>query len=141
MIFLIIENSSDRTVNSINSIQSENGNGNGSKRSSIFSISQQQLIEIRRHVRRHSKEFLEKISPIDLNGWKQQNWGGRSFEVIKSPIRFFLLLTTPMADPEGKHHWNKYLSILHCITGPIFVVFATGRKHCSVDLICILFLC
>lgn len=47
-------------------------------------------------------------------------------ELIKAPIRLFLLITTPMADVEGKHEWNKLLSTLHCITGPIFVVYAFG---------------
>ncbi|RWS24669.1 Sodium/potassium/calcium exchanger 6-like protein [Leptotrombidium deliense] len=77
-----------------------------SRASSIFSLSHTQLLQIRRA----SKEFLEKISPIDLNGWKQQNWGGKGMEIIKAPIRFFLLLTTPMADVEGKDDWNKPLN-------------------------------
>jgi len=47
-------------------------------------------------------------------------------ELIKAPIRLFLLITTPMADIEGKHEWNKLLSTLHCITGPIFVVYSFG---------------
>lgn len=47
-------------------------------------------------------------------------------ELIKAPIRLFLLVTTPMADVEGKQEWNKLLSTLHCITGPIFVVYAFG---------------
>lgn len=47
-------------------------------------------------------------------------------ELVKAPIRLFLLITTPMADTEGKHEWNKPLSTLHCITGPIFVVYAFG---------------
>lgn len=89
-------------------------------------------------VRRASLEFLEKITPIDKSGWKHRNWGGRSLEVIKAPIRFFLLLTTPTVDVDphatpseeedevDRVEWNKPLSILHCITGPIFVIFATG---------------
>jgi hypothetical protein len=39
-----------------------------------------------------------------------------------------LLLTTPMADLEEKEEWNKPLSVLHCITGPLFVVIASGSK-------------
>lgn len=96
---------------------------------SILSISKQQLVYLRRasrDIRRQSMEFLSAVSPIDLNLWKQQNWGGRSMELIKAPIRLFLLITTPMADVEGKQEWNKPLSTLHCITGPIFVVFAFG---------------
>lgn len=71
-------------------------------------------------------DFLAAVSPIDLNVWKQRNWGGRTMELIKAPIRLFLLITTPMADVEGRHEWNKLLSTLHCITGPIFVVYAFG---------------
>lgn len=33
-----------------------------------------------------------------------------------------------MADPEDKGEWNKLLSALHCITGPLFVVYALGCK-------------
>lgn len=48
-------------------------------------------------------------------------------ELVKAPIRLFLLITTPMAYVEGKQEeWNKMLSTLHCITGPIFVVYAFG---------------
>ncbi|RWS07823.1 Sodium/potassium/calcium exchanger 6-like protein [Dinothrombium tinctorium] len=117
------------TVNSIYSTVSSNvytdtynRRSRASRASSIFSISQTQLLQMRRA----SKEFFEKISPIDLDGWKQQNWGGKSMEIIKAPIRFFLLLTTPMVDVEGKEEWNKFLSALHCITGPLFVLFAIG---------------
>lgn len=97
-----------------------------SNTASIFTltINQEQLIQLRRA----SKEFLEKITPIDKEIWKHQNIGGRGFEIIKSPIRFFLLLTTPVADLEEKEEWNKPLSVLHCITGPLFVLLATGCK-------------
>lgn len=72
-------------------------------------------------------DFLAAVSPIDINVWKQRNWGGRTMELIKAPIRLFLLITTPMTYVEGKHEqWNKALSTLHCITGPIFVVYAFG---------------
>jgi len=48
-------------------------------------------------------------------------------ELVKAPIRLFLLITTPMAYAEnGRCEWNKLLSTLHCITGPIFVVYAFG---------------
>lgn len=54
---------------------------NKSRQSSIFTltINQEQMLQLRRA----SKEFLEKITPIDRDGWKQQNWGGRGFEIIK----------------------------------------------------------
>ncbi|KAG9511202.1 putative sodium/calcium exchanger 7, partial [Fragariocoptes setiger] len=100
-----------------------------SRSASLLSVSKQQLINLRRasrDIRRQSMVFLSGVSPIDLDLWRQQNWGGRSMELVKAPIRLFLLLTTPMADVEGKHEWNKPLSTLHCITGPIFVVFAFG---------------
>jgi sodium/potassium/calcium exchanger 6 len=111
---------------------------NMSRRSSRVSILSGSSIQ---KVRRASKDFLEKITPIDKSGWKHRNWGGKSLEVIKAPIRFFLLLTTPCidvdphatpTDNDSSHvevdrvEWNKPLSILHCITGPLFVIFATG---------------
>lgn len=100
-----------------------------SRSASIMSISKQQLGNLRRasrDIRRQSMDFLAAVSPIDPNIWKQRNWGGRTMELIKAPIRLFLLITTPMADVEGKHEWNKLLSTLHCITGPIFVVYSFG---------------
>lgn len=100
-----------------------------SRSASIMSISKQQISNLRRasrDIRRQSMDFLAAVSPIDMNVWKQRNWGGKTMELIKAPIRLFLLITTPMADVEGKHEWNKLLSTLHCITGPIFVVFAFG---------------
>ena len=69
---------------------------------------------------------MKKLHTIDKEIWKHQNWGGKGFEIIKSPIRFFLLLTTPMADLEEKEEWNKPLSVLHCITGPLFILLASG---------------
>ena len=90
-------------------------------------------------VRQASREFLDKITPIDATGWRHRNWGGKSMEVIKAPIRFFLLLTTPTIDVDphapaaaaedlvDSVDWNKPLSVLHCITGPLFVVFATDQ--------------
>lgn len=99
---------------------------NKSNTASIFTltVNPEQLLQLRRA----SKEFLEKITPIDKEVWRHNNIGGRGFEIIKSPIRFFLLLTTPMADLEEKEEWNKPLSVLHCITGPLFVLLATGCK-------------
>lgn len=112
-----------------NSLSPDDCNRRRSRSASIISISKQQLGNLRRaskDIRRQSMDFLAAVSPIDLNVWKQQNWGGRTMELIKAPIRLFLLITTPMADVEGKHEWNKLLSTLHCITGPIFVVYAFG---------------
>lgn len=100
-----------------------------SRSASLISLSKQQIGNLRRvsrDIRRQSMDFLAAVSPIDLNVWKRQNWGGRTMELIKAPIRLFLLITTPMADVDGKHEWNKLLSTLHCITGPIFVVYAFG---------------
>lgn len=97
--------------------------------------------ETRLAVKRASRDIFEKIKPIDATGWQHRNWGGKGMEVIKAPIRFFLLLTTPTIDvdphapPAAKDEegdecdtmeWNKPISCLHCITGPLFVVFATG---------------
>lgn len=114
----------------VNSLTPEAANSHRRSRSaSILSISKIQMTNLRRasrDIRRQSMDFLAAVSPIKLDVWKQRNWGGKTMELIKAPIRLFLLITTPMADVEGKHEWNKLLSTLHCITGPIFVVFAFG---------------
>lgn len=105
-------------------------NGYRANRSaSVISISKQHLATLRRasrDIRRQSMEFLSSVSPIDVDLWKQQNWGGRTMGIVKAPIRLFLLLTTPIADIEDRDVWNKPLSVLHCSTGPIFVAFAFG---------------
>lgn len=119
----------DNLFTGVNSLDPDMAKRRQSRSASILSISKQQLGHLRRasrDIRRQSMDFLAAVSPIDLNVWKQQNWGGRTMELIKAPIRLFLLITTPMADIEGKHEWNKLLSTLHCITGPIFVVFSFG---------------
>lgn len=101
-----------------------------SRSASLLSISKTQLNNLRRasrDIRRQSMDFLSAVSPIDVNVWKQRNWGGKTMELVKAPIRLFLLVTTPMAyAEEGRSEWNKPLSALHCITGPIFVVYAFG---------------
>lgn len=116
-----------------NSLSPETATGGAQRRSrsaSLISISKSQLNNLRRaskDIRRQSMDFLAAVSPIDINVWKQRNWGGRTMELVKAPIRLFLLITTPMAYVEGsKHEWNRLLSTLHCITGPVFVVYAFG---------------
>ncbi|XP_074597374.1 mitochondrial sodium/calcium exchanger protein-like [Brevipalpus obovatus] len=121
------DNSAYSTVTSVNDVYATRSSKR-SRASSIFSLSPNQVLQIRRA----SREFLEKITPIDVMRWKRKNWGNRTLEVIKSPIRLFLLLTTPMADPEDKGEWNKLLSALHCITGPLFVVYALGFGGLSI---------
>lgn len=111
------------------SAQNGSGQHRHSRSTSIMSISKQQLLYLRRasrEIRDQSIDFLAAVSPIDIDVWRQQNWGGRTMELVKAPIRLFLLITTPMADIDGKHEWNKPLSVLHCITGPIFVSYAFG---------------
>lgn len=119
----------DNLFTGVNNLSPEAASRRRSRSASLLSVSKQQLGNLRRasrDIRRQSMDFLAAVSPIDLNVWKQQNWGGRTMELVKAPIRLFLLITTPMADVEGKHEWNKLLSTLHCITGPIFVVYSFG---------------
>lgn len=100
-----------------------------SRSASLLSISKQQLVNLRRasrDIRRQSMDFLAAVSPIDLEVWRQRNWGGKTMQLVKAPIRLFLLITTPAADTDGRDEWNKPLSALHCITGPIFVAYAFG---------------
>lgn len=125
-----------------------NGRRRSQRSASVLSISKQHLATLRRaskDIRRQSMEFLSSVSPIDVDLWRQQNWGGRTMGLIKAPIRLFLLLTTPIADIENREEWNKLLSTLHCITGPIFVTLAFGLGNYyianSVPLLLVVFLC
>lgn len=119
----------DNLFTGVNSL-SPDAAGHHRRSASILTLSKTQINNIRRasrDIRRQSMDFLAAVSPIDVNVWKQRNWGGKTMELVKAPIRLFLLITTPMAYVEGeKEHWNKPLSTLHCITGPIFVVYAFG---------------
>ncbi|KAI8504995.1 Mitochondrial sodium/calcium exchanger protein [Branchiostoma belcheri] len=70
----------------------------------------------------------EGLNPIDTAGWKDKGAFGKAYEVFKAPIQLVLNLTVSVVDfEEGNHNWNRPLNCLHCITGPLFVVFAINN--------------
>jgi sodium/potassium/calcium exchanger 6 len=40
-------------------------------------------------------------------------------------------MTIPLVDYEAENHnWNKFLNMMNCLTGPLFIVFAIkGKKN------------
>lgn len=72
------------------------------------------------------KDFIFELCPIDISGWGERRWYSKIVEILKAPVYFLLAITTPVVDYEADHHnWCKYLNVLHCITGPMFVVFCS----------------
>ncbi|KAK3592204.1 hypothetical protein CHS0354_034308 [Potamilus streckersoni] len=70
--------------------------------------------------------FFTAINPIDTENWSQMKIYKKVYEVFKSPIMFFLVITIPVVDyEEENHNWNRYLNALQCFTGPVFCIFAT----------------
>ncbi|XP_066303388.1 mitochondrial sodium/calcium exchanger protein-like isoform X2 [Branchiostoma lanceolatum] len=73
-------------------------------------------------------ELWEGLNPIDTAGWSSKGAFGKGYEVFKAPIQLVLNLTVSIVDfEEDKHNWNRPLNCLHCITGPLFVVFAINN--------------
>ncbi|XP_078600082.1 mitochondrial sodium/calcium exchanger protein-like isoform X1 [Branchiostoma floridae x Branchiostoma japonicum] len=73
-------------------------------------------------------ELWEGLNPIDTAGWRNKGAFGKGYEVFKAPIQLVLNLTVSIVDfEEDNHNWNRPLNCLHCITGPLFVVFAINN--------------
>ncbi len=50
------------------------------------------------------------------------------YHSFKSPAGLLLTLTVPVIDTnEDDHNWNKWLSVLHCVTAPVFIALITKR--------------
>lgn len=74
------------------------------------------------------KLFLEKVCPVDLEKWDEQSWFNHIVELTKGPVLFMITLTTPVVDYRTKmDNWCRSLNVMHCITGPMFIVFASGN--------------
>lgn len=72
-------------------------------------------------------DFVEKVCPVNLQEWSKQSWMERSLDILKSPVLFLLLITTPLVDYKSpRDNWCRFLNCLHIITGPIFIIFAIG---------------
>lgn len=73
------------------------------------------------------KDFLEKVCPVNLQEWSKQTWMERSLDIVKGPILFVLLITTPVVDYKSpRDNWSRILNCLHLITGPIFITLVIG---------------
>eukprot|EP00058_Branchiostoma_floridae_P006381 XP_002591869.1 hypothetical protein BRAFLDRAFT_60024 [Branchiostoma floridae] len=73
-------------------------------------------------------ELWEGLNPIDTAGWRNKGTFGKGYEIFKAPIQLVLNLTVSIVDfEEDNHNWNRPLNCLHCITGPLFVVFAINN--------------
>lgn len=74
------------------------------------------------------KDFFEKICPVNIQEWSKQSWMERCLDILKSPVLFVLVITTPVVDYKSpRDNWCRLLNCLHLITGPIFVLFAIGQ--------------
>ncbi|XP_023217218.1 mitochondrial sodium/calcium exchanger protein-like [Centruroides sculpturatus] len=73
------------------------------------------------------KDFLYQICPINVRGWRKLIWWRRVLEICKCPVMLLLTITTPVLDvTKPKQNWCRYLNVLHCITGPLFILMVTG---------------
>ncbi|XP_052261125.1 mitochondrial sodium/calcium exchanger protein-like isoform X2 [Dreissena polymorpha] len=71
-------------------------------------------------------QFLEAVNPVDSHGWSGMSLPKKIYEVLKCPVVFLLTITVPVVNYEDdKHNWNRHLSCLQCILGPVFSVLAT----------------
>ncbi|XP_067932432.1 mitochondrial sodium/calcium exchanger protein-like [Watersipora subatra] len=74
------------------------------------------------------KEFLDAINPICREEWMDKKWYGKVYMIVKAPIQFILTITCPVVDEESeKNNWNRHLSALQILIGPIFSIFATNQ--------------
>ncbi|CAH1802112.1 unnamed protein product [Owenia fusiformis] len=70
-------------------------------------------------------QFLWKICPIDVDGFGEMNIIVKIYEIIKAPIIFALTITVPVVNyEEDMNNWNKILTMIHCVTGPVWFVMA-----------------
>lgn len=73
------------------------------------------------------RNFIESISPVNLKEWHNQKWTERTLDILKGPILFLLLITTPVVDYKSpRDNWCRILNSLHLLTGPVFITFVIG---------------
>ncbi|GFY43992.1 hypothetical protein TNIN_445811 [Trichonephila inaurata madagascariensis] len=73
------------------------------------------------------KDFIQKVCPVNLQDWSKQTWTERCLDILKGPIMFFLVLTTPVVDyKSSRDNWCRILNCLHLVLGPLFITFAIG---------------
>lgn len=90
------------------------------------------------------KDFLYQICPINVRGWSKLIWWQRVLEICKCPVMLLLTITTPVLDvTKPKQNWCRFLNVLHCITGPLFILLITGYSFTMIGgiipVICVIF--
>lgn len=76
------------------------------------------------------RKFLQGLEPIDREDWCKSNRFWKLFLIVKAPAVFCLNLTVPVVDYDKENHnWNKWLSVLHCVTMPVFSVMVTKASN------------
>jgi sodium/potassium/calcium exchanger 6 len=64
-------------------------------------------------------KMLKAIWPLDED-FKTLRWYYKIMEVCKIPSSMILALTVPVVDyDEDDHKWNRWLNVMHCVTGPL----------------------
>lgn len=80
--------------------------------------------------------FLQTINPFDGERWAQMSVGWRIYEVIRSPVRFLLLLCIPTVDEDHPTRgWCKLLILLQCLLTPVLWTFAVNGEEKSRGLV------
>ncbi|XP_058828520.1 mitochondrial sodium/calcium exchanger protein-like [Topomyia yanbarensis] len=73
------------------------------------------------------KDFYEHLNPIDIDEWEVAGWCGRTFTILKIPIRLVLTLIIPVVDyTVERHGWCKLLNMIHCFTLPLIFLSISG---------------
>lgn len=73
-------------------------------------------------------DFVEKVCPVNIREWHKQNWMERSLDILKGPVLFVLLITTPVIDYKSpRDNWCRILNCIHLVTGPMFIIYAIGQ--------------
>jgi hypothetical protein len=74
------------------------------------------------------QSFLQQLSPIKSDEWKEANVFGKVGQSLKAPIFFLLSATVPVVDAESPlDNWCRMLNCLHLITGPFATLLLTGN--------------
>ncbi|PAA84601.1 hypothetical protein BOX15_Mlig025656g3 [Macrostomum lignano] len=71
------------------------------------------------------KEFLYSLVPVDLEEFPEMTWYNKVYEIIKAPLLFLLLLSTPFVDyDQPLNGWSRILNSVHCAIAPVFIALA-----------------
>ena len=71
------------------------------------------------------KQFAQKLNPLKELQELTILW--KVWAVVKSPVLFLFLITTPVVNEEEENYgWCQYLIVLQCIVGCQFVSFCTN---------------